>query len=265
MKEKKKYNSKKLFGYMLLGALLGFAMSGVLNSGLREIQDGAQAFLSFVQTIAFPLSVGVTVCMAVISETGLSAMKKIGEKLQTADEEECDELEYKLEKKGAFLLNFCTVSQALCFILLSACYSMEYIRSSGQARRALLAACIVFIVSFNYNVCVQARYVRLIQNLYPEKKGDIYSRKFQKEWLESCDEAEREEIYRNSYRAYITLNRWLPILLAVSMVLHFYLNTGITAVIMLSFIWLITTFSYTRSSVRLAGKKRGKCTEGGRE
>lgn len=258
MKEKKKYSSKKLFGCMFLGALLGFLSSWVINSGLFEIQEGARTALSLLQTLALPLLLGVAACMAVVSETGLAAMKKIGEKLQEADEEECDELEYGLEKKGAFLINFCTVSQALCFILLSAGYSMEYIRSSGQARKALLGACIIFIVSFIYNAFVQARYVRLVQNLYPEKKGDVYSRKFQKEWLESCDEAERESIYRSSYQAYITLNRWIPILLAVSMVFHLYLNTGIMAVIMISLIWLLTTFSYTRSCVRLAGKKKGR-------
>ena len=42
----------------------------------------------------------------------------------------------------------------------------------------------------------QARYVKLLQKIHPEKKGDIASKDFHKQWLESCDEAEKEAVYK---------------------------------------------------------------------
>ena len=55
--------------------------------------------------------------------------------------------------------------------------------------------------------------MKCVQRVYPEKKGDPASRKFQKEWLESCDEAERAMIYQSAYKSYMTANKTIPLLL----------------------------------------------------
>ena len=43
----------------------------------------------------------------------------------------------------------------------------------------------------------QIRYIKLVQRIYPDKKGDPTSINFQEQWLASCDEAEKEEILRS--------------------------------------------------------------------
>lgn len=69
----------------------------------------------------------------------------------------------------------------------------------------------------------QIRYVRVIQKIYPDKKGDPTSLKFPKQWLESCDEAEKECIYQASYKGYLTVMKWAPILTFVALILHMFL------------------------------------------
>ena len=62
--------------------------------------------------------------------------------------------------------------------------------------------------------------------------------------------------YRSSYKAYIQMqNRWIPMLLLITMFGHLLFNTGIMAIVSVSFIYLLLTSSYLRSCVSLKGAK----------
>ena len=79
---------------------------------------------------------------------------------------------------------------------------MKYIEAENHAY-SFLVACVIFITIYVYLYFWQIRYVKLLQKTHPEKKGDPPSPKFQEQWLDSCDEAEKEVIYRSAYKAYI--------------------------------------------------------------
>ena len=49
--------------------------------------------------------------------------------------------------------------------------------------------------------------------------------------MESCDEAEKEIIYKSAYKTYIVLNKVIPILLLLTLIANMFLNTGILAVL----------------------------------
>ena len=147
-------------------------------------------------------------------------------------------------------MNVSVVSQVLSILVLTFGYSMKYITSDGHAFR-FLAACIVFIACFIYEYFWQIRYVKLLQKTHPEKKGEPSSLKFQEQWLESCDEAEKEIIYRSAYKAYMTVNRTVPVLLVGTMVAHLYFDTGMFAVVVVSVIWLLMQFTYSHYCVKL--------------
>ena len=147
------------------------------------------------------------------------------------------------------------ISQTLCIVFLSLGYSSNYLSSSDAARGNFLYACIIFIICMLYDSFWQVRYIKLIQKAYPERKGDPASKKFQEQWLESCDEAEREVIYRSAYRTYITLGKLIRVLLLVTMLSNLFFNTGMLAVFIVAVIWLVSTLSYTRSCVALKEEK----------
>ena len=93
------------------------------------------------------------------------------------------------------------------------------------------------------------RYVKLIQKLYPEKKGDPTSIKFQEQWLASCDEAERDCIYQASYKTYVLLGKVIPVCTFIAMILHMIWNTGILAIVFCAVIWLLLVLNYSRCCV----------------
>lgn len=121
-----------------------------------------------------------------------------------------------------------------------------------------LFTCIVFCICGIYEGFWQMRYVKTIQIAHPYMKGDPSERNFQKKWLESCDEAEREMIYQSSYKAYMTLNKCIPVLLVVTMLSHLFFQTGIMAVLAVAAIWLLVSLTYTGSCVSTKRKKRGE-------
>ena len=255
MKKKQTNSYKKGLNIIAVAMVIGGVLGGI-SGGIYEVAKAygigsdMAGIIAWIQSVLTPLLGIIFAGSVILGETSYRRLKAICEKQQTAEDEEGDRLEYEEEKEGAFGMNTSVVSQVLCILVLTFGYSMKYITSGGHAFR-FLAACTVFIACFIYNYFWQIRYVKLIQKTHPEKKGDPSSLKFQEQWLENCDEAEKEIIYRSSYKAYMTVNRTIPILLAGTMVANLYFDTGMFAVVVVSIIWLLTQFTYTRSCVKL--------------
>ena len=251
MKEKKTNSYKRALKIMVVGGVLG-GISGGLCTAVKT--HGIGLYLTeitvLVQSMLAPL-LGIIFAGSVILEEGSYwRLKAICEKQQTAEDEECDRLEYEEEKEGAFGMNVNVLSQILCILVLTFGYSMKYITGNGHAYR-FLTACMIFVACFIYEYFWQIRYVKLLQRTHPEKKGEPSSWKFQEQWLESCDEAEKEIIYRSAYKAFMTVNRTIPVLLVGTMVANLYFDTGMFAVVVVSVIWLLTQFTYSRYCIKL--------------
>ena len=138
--------------------------------------------------------------------------------------------------------------------LLGSGYSMRYIHDERTSLVKFLTACVLFLICFFYCGMAQARYVKLLQKIHPEKKGDIASKDFHKQWLESCDEAEKEAVYQSSYSTYIFSGKLIGILLVVTMIAHLFFNTGVFAIVVVGVIYLCITVKYCVSCVKLKNK-----------
>ena len=119
----------------------------------------------------------------------------------------------------------------------------------------MLAACLVFLGCYAYNGFYQTRYIKTVQAIHPDQKGDPSSRKFRQQWLDSCDEAQKELIYQSAYKTYSAINTWIPILLVFTMLGHLFFDTGIMAIVVVAVIWIVVTGSYLHSCVNMKGAK----------
>ena len=251
MKEKKTNSYKRALKIMIVSGVLG-GISGGICMAAKTHGSGLylKEIIVLIQSMMAPL-LGIIFAGSVILEEGsYRRLKTICEKQQTAEDEECDRLEYEEEKEGAFGMNVNVLSQILCILVLTFGYSMKYITADGHAYR-FLTACTIFVACFIYEYFWQIRYVKLLQKTHPEKKGEPSSLKFQEQWLESCDEAEKEIIYQSAYKAYMTVNRTIPVLLVGTMVANLYFDTGMFAVVVVSVIWLLTQFTYSHYCIKL--------------
>lgn len=244
-----------MFGGALAGGVLGIGAYMLLGNWGPGMEGTAAQLYSGLQASILPILAVLLILSVLAGEITCRKLKAIETRLPDTEDEESDRLEYIEEKWGALSVNLNVISQVLCITILAAGYSSNYLDSSEAARGGFLYACVVFIICMIYNGVWQIRYVKLIQLGHPEKEADPSSRNFQKKWLESCDEAEREVIYRSSYKAYMMMNRLIPVLLVLTMLCNLFFNTGMLAVVMVAVIWLAVTLTYTRSCVALKEAK----------
>ena len=55
---------------------------------------------------------------------------------------------------------------------------------------------------------------------------------------------------RQAYKAYVTINRTIPLILIVVMVANLYFDTGMMAVVVLALVWMLAQFTYTGNCVK---------------
>ena len=219
------------------------------NSG-EKIGITLSSIMVQIQNYMLPALILLTIVSVIIGEYSCRKLKFIGEQILKTEDEECDSWEYKEEKIGAFGLNMNILSQVLGIMLLVTGYSSSYIE---EYVGRFLCACVIFMLCEGYDSIWQIRYVKITQHNHPEKQGDPTSKKFQQQWLDSCDEAEKERIYKSSYKTYLIINRSMPVLIFGTMILHLFFDTGILATVVVAIMWLIATFSYNHSCVTLRG------------
>lgn len=123
-----------------------------------------------------------------------------------------------------------------------------------QPEEGALAMVGVFVLSCACVVFTQQKVVDLERRMNPEKRGSVYDTKFQKKWLDSCDESERRQIGEAGYRAYIVTTRVCLGVWMVLTVLGMVFNLGMLPVAVLLLVWGTMQVTYALACIRL-GKK----------
>lgn len=233
MKEKKSSYftaTWKMLAAVIIGGIAGGVSLVIYELMKKGIDAGIRTINGTIQQYIFPALIIIAVVTVVVGEYSLYRLKNVYKEMKDADEDRFYELDYEEEKWGAWTSGVNLVSQV---------------------------ACIIFILCYFYDIYLSVRYVKAIQAAHPEKKGDPTSSKFTDQWVESCDEAEKEIIYKSAYKTYIVLNKVIPILLLITLIANMFLNTGILAVLVVAVIYLVTGMTYIRSCMVSKAKKLG--------
>ena len=245
MKEKKSSYftaTWKMLAAVIIGGIAGGVSVVIYELMKKGIDAGIRTINGTIQQYIFPALIIIAVVTVVVGEYSLYRLKNVYKEMKDADEDRFYELNYEEEKWGAWTSGVNLVSQVACIIILSFGYSLKYIESGKS--RYFLFACIIFILCYFYDIYLSVRY-------------DPTSSKFTEQWVESCDEAEKEIIYKSAYKTYIVLNKVIPILLLLTLIANMFLNTGILAVLVVAVIYLVTGMTYIRSSMVSKAKRIG--------
>lgn len=260
MKTKKKMNTYvKLLLLLLAGAVVG-GIVGAASAmvSFQPVGSGMEGIIGFIRSQLLPVMIFLTVALIFGGEYTLSTMERLGKDLEEA-EEDYEEREEAYEKIGSNGMIYHTILSVLSLLLLSTGYSMDYMEQLQKIELIFLLITFgVFLLQSIYQGIWQVRYVKLVQKLNPDRFGseDPTSRKFQEQWLSSCDEAERTQIYQAAYKSYILVSKILPMLTVAAMLCHMFWNTGIMAVFVLCVVWLITTVTYCRNCRKKEKRER---------
>ena len=249
MKEKQR-NKPNSYGKLTKRMLISLGIGGVFGcfAGIFMtfgVKNGMSDLSDLVRPLALPIIAVIFVVSIVLMEFYSRKLKDTMKHLEEAEDEQYEVLSYEEEKYGAMLMNCNVISQVCDIIVLTFTFSRSWLEeASGKELAGFLATCALFCINFFLYGYYQMRYVKMVQAAHPEKRGDMNSKNFQKDWMASCDEAEKE-----------MLGKMIQILLCATMILHLVFHTGILAVIVVGVIYLTMTLTYHRSCVSLQKAK----------
>ena len=228
-----------MLGGLVLGAVIGFvSLFGLDALGPDNV---ANAMAGFGNGLAIAAPWLLAACGAVELIAGLILYRRAKGIIQTWDGED-ETVSDRAEKPLNLALWISSMAMAAAFFLLTASYS------AGMASKSdafgMLGGVIAFVAVLVITIMLQQRLVDLVKQLYPEKKASVYDTKFQKEWFNQCDEAEKAQIGQCAYHAYNAANRTCMALWLVFTVTALLLDTGILPVLTVCVIWAVSTSVY---------------------
>ena len=107
-----------------------------------------------------------------------------------------------------------------------------------------------FIAVIVETIIIQQRCVDAVKRMNPEKTASVYDVKFQRKWMDSCDEAEKLMIGKCAYKAYAAANTACAVLAIIFAVCALIFNTGFLPSFAMCVIWFVPQFIYYRETIR---------------
>lgn len=173
-----------------------------------------------------------------------------------------DDSDYDMQKDINHALDRTLCLIGLNTVLASLLYGFSILglNQNLEAFRTM-TLCICYLVTVLCGVFLQRKVIDLQKEMNPEKKGDVLSMHFQKDWIASCDELEKMIIYKSAYKSYIVVQRTSSILFGIVVLLGIWYPIGILPLLVVAAIWIVSTVSYTRESMKLTYKNEKANTD----
>lgn len=231
-----------ILGAGIFGGVLGFA-AGFMNAG--SLSDGVRQLVNAALTVSVPWGIPVTNVAALGIGWGLYIKaKSLYRDWDGGDENHIDRAEQKLS--WGLLMSAVTLICDLFF------FSVAVVYASGPM---VMAAFIVeFFLGVGVATVLQQKIVDLTKKINPEKRGSVYDMKFQKKWMDSCDESEQRQIGQACYKAYLAATKVCLWLWVALMILHFAFGTGLLPAVPVLIVFSVLQITYTLESIRLGQK-----------
>ena len=225
--------------YGLLGGVLGF-FTGV--AGAAGVAETVRQALDRALEAAAPW--GIAVSAVVLLGAGwylYAAAKRRCGAWDGEDEDTMDAVERQLS--WALLLTGLSVVMDFFFFAVSIVYGR------------FLPDLVLFLAAVVVLIVLQQKIVDLERRLNPEKRGSVYDMKFQKTWMDSCDEAEKAQIGQACYTAYMVGTKVCIFLWVALLILNFVFDFGLLPIAAVLVVWGVMQMAYALECIRLSKRK----------
>ena len=248
--EIKEANRKAMPRFLLLvlvgaivGGIVGFYSAKYDVDRLAGSMKSAGAF--FGQYVSSWILLAIAVITPIVVIPVYQKTKRLLLAWDGEDESVCDIAEKKLNT--VLLINGIALISA--FFLISATYSGGFAMIEKHLNMYVLAI-VAFLVILAEGIITQQKVVDIIKIMYPEKTASVYDLKFQKKWVDSCDEAEKIMIGRCAFEAFKVTNSVcgaLSVILAISALMF---DIGFLPSFVVCLIWLVNQCAYCRAAAK---------------
>jgi hypothetical protein len=114
---------------------------------------------------------------------------------------------------------------------------------------------LLFVVSCFVEMLILKLTIDIEKKLNPEKQGNVLDVKFQQNWMNSCDEAQKMIAYKAGFRAFQTTNTACLILILASFICSMAFQTDLVSLLFVCVIWFVNNLSYMLRAAKLEKRK----------
>lgn len=255
LEEMKKEDSKNIRKYIVGLIICGF-IGGIIG-GLGSWAKEAGGFSLVINTLAeimYTISPFIPFISVVISIIVITALYKKSRAQYASWDGEDEETMEVIEHRNSIALIVTQIQMVVFYIFIAVgFYSFDNSNKNGIFLTLQIAFFVLgFLINTVFITASQQKIVNFEKEMNPEKNGSIYDAKFSEKWLESCDEAEKHQIYKAAYvsykaTSYTCIGAWLVALMGM-----LFLDSGLLPVLLVCIIWLISGLSYSLSAMKKA-------------
>lgn len=195
---------------LIVGAVIGFCAA---KYGLNTLTDGMKIAGAFFGNYIAPWLMAAT---AVIVPAVCIPIYRSAKKLLSARDGENEEISDTIDKRLSIVIWVTSAALILSYFLIAASYSNAFESFKSESNAVLFFVSIVgFAAIMLEAIIIQQKCVDAAKKTNPEKTASVYDAKFQKKWIDSCDEAEKIVIGKCAFKAYAATNMVCTVLSVV--------------------------------------------------
>lgn len=256
--EIKKANRRALPRFLLV-MVISFAVGGALGFFSEKLDAGAlsggMAVMGeqFGMHVAPWLLLGVAVILPAVSVPLYRRTRRLLSGWDGEDESLADAVDEKL----SIIIWLTSAALIVSFFLIAAQYSSGTAVFEGEGSATpFLIGVTAFLAILIESVLIQQKCVDASKQINPEKTASVYDMRFQKKWMDSCDEAERMLVGKCAYKAYSATNTVCVALAVVLAICALTFEIGFLPSLAVCMIWLVNQSVYCKEAI--AHSKAGR-------
>ncbi len=240
---------------LIISAAIGFVLGWcAMEFGFSRMADGIKSAAAFFAMHIAPwLLVALAVALPVVSVPLYRSAKKL---LAGWDGEE-EAVPNTAEAKLSVLIWLSGTALIVSYFLIAAVYSGGLSLFENDVNIfPFFAAIAAFLAIMIEAVVIQQKCVDTVKRLNPEKTASIYDMKFQKKWLDSCDEAEKAIIGKCAFKAYQATNTACALLALLLTLSALIFGGGFLPSLVVCVIWLVNQSVYYKEAMKYPNLKK---------
>lgn len=245
MQDKRRKTFWKFVGLMVVCALGGGVVGFVIGMKNESLSSVITMLLDFIGRSGFYVMALIGLGSFLLALHYYYVGKRLFARWDGEEDAKLDEIEGKI----SFALLF--ISVGFIFTIVFAGIGLADFKHDAADAWVLIIDVVAMIVITLLLTMLQRRCVELEIALNPEKRGDVLDRRFQKDWIESCDEQERLAVYRSSYRAYQVSQKAAPMIILIMILVSMVTNIGAIPFLAVGGVWLIQSMTYMKSAIKV--------------
>lgn len=257
--EIKKANRKALPKFIFLisigsvvGGLIGFCSA---KYGLNTLAGGMKRAGAFFGTYIAPWLMLMT---AVIVPVICVLVYRTAKKLLSSWDGENEEISDMIDKKLSIVIWITSAALSFSYFLIAASYSGGFETFENKNNMVpFFIGVAAFLAIMIEAIIIQQKCVDAAKKTNPEKTASVYDSKFQKKWMDSCDEAEKIMMGKCAFKAYVATNMACTVLSIVLAVCALVFGIGFLPSLVVCLIWIVNQSVYCKEALRYskAGNK----------